>query len=114
MSQIAFKWFRPLGPLVSVRANMSIGNLQSDIVIEYWDKAHSDIASSEPNLIHRLGDGYYIPTLKLRFFDPCSLRCSVSLRGIVTFMASTVDFMHFRELLIRLGKKMTMPLHEAY
>lgn len=82
-SQAIFRWFRSVGPLVSVRINMSMGNSQNATVIEYWNKAHSDIAGAAPNLVHSaiLYSIPRIPRLTLRFFDPCTVRCSVSSLG---------------------------------
>ncbi|KAI0793063.1 hypothetical protein BC629DRAFT_1508739 [Irpex lacteus] len=80
-AQTIFRWFRSVGPLVSVRMNMAMGNSQNATVIEYWNKAHSDIAGAAPNLVHSamLDSVPRVPRLTLRFFDLCSVRCSGAL-----------------------------------
>ncbi len=60
---------------------MVMGNSESATVIEYWDKAHSEIAALQQNLVHT--DIYLAPRFSLPFFDPCSLRCLVRVSKVV-------------------------------
>lgn len=76
-AQSVFKWFRSVGPLVSARTNMYMGSSEFATVVEYWDIAHSDIAGFKLNQVHK--ELHHVPKFNSVGFDPCSLRCSVSL-----------------------------------
>ncbi len=74
-AQMVFRWFRSVGPLVSARSDVTMGKLQVATTIEYWNSIHGEIARFKTNNIHE--DLQQLPRFGLRFYSPCSLRCSV-------------------------------------
>ena len=73
--QTIFKWFRSVGPLVSVRTNVDIGYSQRAIVLEFWGATHAKLARGLKNKVH--ADLHSIPGFTLRTFDPYTLHCTV-------------------------------------
>ena len=73
--QMVFKWFRSIGPLVSVRTNATMGDSRFATVIEYWDSNDAEVARAKTNSIHKALQN--LPAFDLQFFDPLTLRCSV-------------------------------------
>jgi hypothetical protein len=73
--QQIFKWFRPAGPLVSVRKDVNIGYQQRATVLEYWRSEYANAARTKKNALHE--DMQNMPAFTLRTFDPSNLYCAV-------------------------------------
>ena len=75
-AQDIFRWFRPVGPLVTVRADVDVGYPKRTCVIQYWDEKHATAAFKSPQGLHP--DLLNMPQFVLRTFAPCSVFVSVS------------------------------------
>ena len=75
-AQDVFTWFRPAGPLVSVRAQVPVGRAHPTCILEYWDENHARYARVHCRVLHPA-----LAALKpfdLQTYDPTALICTVS------------------------------------
>ena len=73
-AQALFAFFRIVGPLVSVRANVDVGYPMKTCTVEFWDANHARLAQSEVlTSINQVQEN----VATLQAFDPCDLFCSV-------------------------------------
>lgn len=109
--QTIFTWFRPAGPLVSVRVRVDLGFAYRTCTLEYWDENYARYARIHSRVLHpALAD---LKPFDLHTYDPTTLTCTVSTtpllplslrlrsegyvyRGSVHCGGSQISMKHFR------------------
>ena len=73
-AQLAFRCFRPAGPLATVRVDEDVGQRQT-ITIQYFEEKHARSARLRLGSLHKK---LRKKAFTLVTYDPSSLHCSVS------------------------------------
>lgn len=79
--QDVFTWFRPAGPLVSVRVRVGLGFAYPTCILEYWDENHARYARIHSRVLHpALAD---LKPFDLHTYDPSTITCTVSITPLL-------------------------------
>ncbi len=95
-AQLLFRCFRNVGPLVSVRMNVDIGDQRRTAVVEYWKEEHANSARLLKNAMHKSLKTR--PAFSLRTYDPYRLRCSVRHSPSESVHAGVDNHLYYRDL----------------